>query len=345
MVKEDNCMEPLVSVIIPVYNVLPYLREALDSVINQTYKNLEILVVDDGSTDGSGEVCDEYLSDPRVIVIHQENKGLSGARNTALDRMTGEYVAFLDSDDAYMPEMIEKMLDAIVQNCADAAICGYIACFTEKPMDTPGIKRTEVVHFKNRKKLSTEEALNMLITNKICWAVWTKLYKRSVWTNIRFPEGKNYEDMHVMCKVFEQCAYLVTVPDIHVYYRRRGSSITQSQTEKNLLDHLLAILSVEEYIRKYAPARFPLENMYLFLERYARVLSDLYARLLICPHSIDTMTSFKKETLFFWERLGSFPCQFHSRVTRFLFLHAPILLLPARSCWQAGKHLLGKVRA
>ena len=83
-------MSPLVSVIVPVYNVLPFLREALDSVIHQTYQNLEIIIVDDGSNDGSGEVCDEYLSDPRVIVIHQENRGLSGARNTGLERMTGE---------------------------------------------------------------------------------------------------------------------------------------------------------------------------------------------------------------------------------------------------------------
>ena len=127
-------MGPLVSVIVPVYNVLPYLREALDSVINQTYKNLEILIVDDGSTDGSGEVCDEYLSDPRVIVIHQENKGLSGARNTGLDRMTGEYVAFIDSDDAFKPEMIERMLETITRNKAEMSICGYYACETNSHM-------------------------------------------------------------------------------------------------------------------------------------------------------------------------------------------------------------------
>ena len=118
-------MEPLVSVIIPVYNVLPYIREALDSVLHQTWQRLEIFIVDDGSDDGSEAVCDEYRRDDRVIVIHQENRGLSGARNTGLDRMTGEYVAFLDSDDAFHPEMIQRMLEAVRRTGAELAVCGY----------------------------------------------------------------------------------------------------------------------------------------------------------------------------------------------------------------------------
>ena len=109
-------MEPLVSVIIPVYNVAPYLREALDSVIHQTYHSLQILIIDDGSTDGSASICDEYLSDPRVIVIHQDNRGLSNARNVGLDLMTGEYTAFLDSDDAYHPTFIENLVDIILNS-------------------------------------------------------------------------------------------------------------------------------------------------------------------------------------------------------------------------------------
>lgn len=129
--EKGEAVEPLISIIVPVYNVLPYLWEALDSAVHQTWKNLEILIIDDGSTDGSGEVCDEYLSDPRVKVIHQENKGLSGARNTGLDLMTGEYVAFLDPDDAYYPEMIERLFRALAASCADLAVCGYDVFVTE----------------------------------------------------------------------------------------------------------------------------------------------------------------------------------------------------------------------
>ncbi len=116
--------DALISIVIPVYNVRPYLAEALDSVIHQTYANLEILLVDDGSTDGSGEICDEYASkDPRIRVIHQENKGLSASRNAGLDRMRGESVAFLAPDDAFDPCFIEKLAAALNREQADLAMC------------------------------------------------------------------------------------------------------------------------------------------------------------------------------------------------------------------------------
>ena len=335
-------MEPLVSVIVPVYNVLPYLREALDSVINQTYRNLEILIVDDGSTDGSGEVCDEYLSDPRVIVIHQENKGLSGARNTGLDRMAGEYVAFLDSDDAFMPEMIERMVNAIIQNKVDMAVCGFFTCQTEKAMNTSGIRKTENVCFDEEKVLSSVEAQNMLIADKICWVVWNKLYKCVAWENIRFPEGSNFEDMRVMCRVLEICKQIITVPGFQIYYRKRTGSITQTQTEKNVHDRLLAIISVEDYIREHTYIIFPPDSLYSFQQRYARFLCDLYARLLIHPHSAESKAAFRKEILFYWTRLKGTPYHFQSRISHFLFLYAPVLLLPARSCWRTGKQLFEK---
>lgn len=337
-------MEPLVSVIVPVYNVLPYLREALDSVINQTYKNLEIIIVDDGSTDGSGEVCDEYLSDPRVTVIHQENKGLSGARNTALDRMTGEYVAFLDSDDAFMPEMIDSMLRALIRTKSDLAVCGYTTCYTRKALSESGIPKTKCVVFSKETVCSSVEAQNLLITNTTHWVVWNKLYRRTVWTGIRFPEGANYEDMRVMFRVFELCVQVVTLPGSYVYYRRRHGSITRSQTQKNLQDHLLAIQSIENHIQTHTPDVFPAESIYIFLEHYARVLSDQYARMLMVrPRSAESLALFRKTTLHFWAQLEGIPCQLQSRVFRFLFRYAPVLILPARSCWRIGKKLLGRV--
>ena len=113
----------MVSVIIPVYNVLPYIKESIESVINQTYKDLEIIIVDDGSDDGSELVCDIYKKDPRVKVVHQKNQGLSGARNTGLDISTGDYIAFLDSDDAFYPEMIQTMLEGIEKSKADIVVC------------------------------------------------------------------------------------------------------------------------------------------------------------------------------------------------------------------------------
>ena len=138
---KQRSMEGLVSVIIPVYNVRPYLNEALDSVLDQSYENLEIIIIDDGSTDGSSELCDEYgKKDARICVIHQDNRGLSAARNAGLDHMTGDLVAFLDSDDAYDPEYILTMLSAMYpQNAAfsepvDVVVCKYTVHYSTGEM-------------------------------------------------------------------------------------------------------------------------------------------------------------------------------------------------------------------
>ena len=128
-----------VSVIIPVYNVRPFLEEALDSVLNQTYKNLEIIIIDDGSTDGSGEICDEYAGrDNRIQVIHQDNGGLSAARNAGLDVMTGDLVAFLDPDDAYVDSFIETLVNAMAAEDVDLVICGCTVHYTTGPLSYPG---------------------------------------------------------------------------------------------------------------------------------------------------------------------------------------------------------------
>ena len=145
-----------------------------------------------------------------------------------------------------------------------------------------------------------------------------------------------------MCQVFEKCKQIVTTTGLHVFYRKRTGSISQTQTEKNVHDRLLAILSVEEYIRKHTPIVFSPDSIYSFQERYARSLSDLYARLLIHPHSAKSKAAFRKEILFYWTRLEGTPYHFQSKITHFLFLYAPILLLPARSCWRTGKQLFEK---
>ena len=124
MMKE--CSKPLVSIIVPVYQVVDYVGVCVESLLRQTYKNLEILLVDDGSTDGSGEICDEYANrDNRIRVIHQENQGLSAARNTGLDQALGEYVAFVDSDDAVLPDFIETLYDLADRYQADIVACAY----------------------------------------------------------------------------------------------------------------------------------------------------------------------------------------------------------------------------
>ena len=137
--------EPLVSVIVPVYNVCAYLEESLDSVLRQSHERLEILIVDDGSTDGSGEICERYAEkDPRIRVFRQNNRGLSAARNVGLDNASGEYIAFLDSDDAFHERMIQTLLDVLRLQKADIAVCGVSVHRTEGRMkpDEQGAARS-----------------------------------------------------------------------------------------------------------------------------------------------------------------------------------------------------------
>ena len=143
---------PLISVIVPVYNVEPYLRKCLDSIVNQTYKNLDIILVDDGSTDNSGAICDEYTQkDDRIIVIHQANAGQSAARNAALDTMRGEYVMFVDSDDWLEIEACETSLASIIDHHADIVCFGHRRCYpsghiVERTVECPGvIERSELM--------------------------------------------------------------------------------------------------------------------------------------------------------------------------------------------------------
>lgn len=251
-VREE--LPPLVSVIIPVYNVAPYLREALDSVVQQTYSNLEILIVDDGSTDGSGEICEEYRSDDRVQVIHQENRGLSAARNTGLDRAAGEYIAFLDSDDAWRPDFIEKMLEA-VEN-ADIVVCRYEVHQLRLNSMWKKIEPLAEKGFYGR-----EEALRALADGTINVSVWNKLYRSKLWKEIRFPEGYNYEDIDTTYRIFTLCGKICFLDQPLYLHRKRPGSITNTATKKNLDDLRLAYEHLEAFVESNIPEIFSEKNL------------------------------------------------------------------------------------
>lgn len=239
---------PLVSVIIPVFNVAPYLREALDSVVQQTYFQMEIIIVDDGSTDGSGEICDEYRPDARAQVIHQENRGLSGARNAGLDRAAGEYIAFLDPDDAWHPDYIRKLLGAVKN--VDVAICQYEV--HRQKLETSGqIQPAAKKGFYSRK-----EALRALVEGTINVSVWNKLYRKELWKEIRFPEGHNYEDIDTTYRVFDLCGRIFFLDEPLYLHRKRPGSITQTGSRKNMEDLNLACQHLEAFIETHIPEIF-----------------------------------------------------------------------------------------
>ena len=180
--------ETLVSVIIPVYNVEKYLKKCVESVINQTYKNLDIILVDDGSEDLSGRMCDEWeKKEKRITAIHKRNGGLSDARNVGLDVAKGDYYVFIDSDDYISPDMIEIMMDSAKRNSCEIAICNMIR-FSESGDSFPFYKPAT-----NEQVLLGEKRYQTLSQPSVC----NKLFRADLFENIRFPKGKYYEDTFI----------------------------------------------------------------------------------------------------------------------------------------------------
>ena len=248
-------MEPLVSVIIPVYNVQPYLCEALDSVLGQTYQNLEILIIDDGSDDGSERICDEYgKKDSRITVIHQENKGLSTARNVGINRMTGDYVAFLDPDDAFHPDMIRCLMEAMQRTGAEMAVCGIINCHTLHRME--GKRCFFRAEYRQEEVLEKKAALAALTDGCLARCVWNKMYTAELWKTIRFPDGHVYEDGCTIIRIIGMAERTVTVPGCPVRHRIRPGSITRTWSVQNARDWLWARKQMEDYVEKNTPELF-----------------------------------------------------------------------------------------
>ncbi|MFQ6803468.1 MAG: glycosyltransferase family 2 protein [Lachnospiraceae bacterium] len=219
-------MSELISVIVPVYNVKEYLEECIRSIINQTYEDLEIILVDDGSTDGSSEICDEYAArDKRIRIIHKENGGLSSARNVGINHANGLYISFVDSDDWLELDFYKILYEAIKATNADIAACGrYLASESGK------LK----MHCSDEQRIySRKEALKEIFQlGSIDVAAWDKLYHRSVIEEIRFPEGEINEDTAVIYEVFNNVKKLVHVGCPLYNYRVRIGSITKSGYSK-----------------------------------------------------------------------------------------------------------------
>ena len=219
--------KPLVSVIIPVYNTEKYLKKCVDSVRNQSYQNLEIWLVDDGSTDSSGRSCDKYAQmDSRIRVIHKENAGQGVARNVALDRCTGEYIAFVDSDDWVAVNFIEKMVLEIKNADADLCVCGYVGY---NGIRNFSVKRTPC------ELGSTYEIMKHTVSTKdISGAPWDKLYCRHLLESIRYPAVRAHEDAYFTYDVLQLCKKAVVIEDC-LYHQliRPGSTEQSGFSEKN----------------------------------------------------------------------------------------------------------------
>ena len=221
---------PLVSIVVPIYNVKDYLSVCLDSIKNQTYNNIEVLLIDDGSTDGSDIVARQYTEeDNRFTYIHQANAGLSGARNTGKTAARGEYIAFIDSDDWLECDYISKLVEQAIACDADIVVCGF-----KKNNDD-----TAITTFKDKQinsKTKTMEILGNIFTPEylLINVAWNKLYKRAIFDTVDYPVGKIHEDEYSIHRIIDKADLIVTIPDVLYHYRIREDSITGNTNNENL---------------------------------------------------------------------------------------------------------------
>lgn len=243
---------PLISIIVPCYNVERYLPKCIDSILSQTYKNIEIWLVDDGSPDNCGKICDEYAEkDNRIKVIHKENGGLSDARNAALDMMNGEYVTFVDSDDYVATDYVEIMYNLIVKYNAQIAVTLHI-CFyegMEPKQDTCNGDKIRV--------FSREEAIqNMFYQKDFDTMAWAKIYHRSLFADeIRYPKGWLYEDLPTTYRLMEKCMKIAFCNYKGYYYLLRYNSIEGQPFKPAKYESCMNIVKLFEEERSSMPQK------------------------------------------------------------------------------------------
>lgn len=235
-----------VSIIVPVYNMEKYLEKCLESIENQTYKNIEVIIIDDGSTDLSKNICERFLVGKykKFKLITQKNGGLSKARNTGLSVATGEYIYFLDSDDYIHPRTIEIMINSAIENSADIVVTNFINVSSEK----------ENLLYNNLNKkynaliAKKEDFYLQKISNHAC----SKLYKKSLFTenNIIFPEGRAYEDVATTYRLIDKANIIIYIPIGLYYYLNRLDSISHIYSKKNIEDLICAYSEIDLYFKE-----------------------------------------------------------------------------------------------
>lgn len=231
----ERCMD-LISIIVPVYNVEKYINDCVKSILGQTYRELEIILVDDGSTDASGVFCDEWAKiDSRIVVIHKENGGLSDARNAGLNRANGDWIMFVDSDDYIHPDTVKLSLETAQRNQSDLVTFGYVE--VDESCDD---MQAEVGHV-NEVVYTGDQLLRAFTKQDTGYVMaWNKLYRKTIWEKLRFPIGKIHEDEFVIVDVLQR-ATNATVIDAELYfYRQRQGSIMANRNLKSEYDALEA---------------------------------------------------------------------------------------------------------
>ena len=235
----------MISIIIPVYNVSKYLDKCLQSVVTQTYSNIQIILVNDGSTDNSCEICEKWCKkDKRIEVIHKRNGGLSNARNVGIERAQGEYLMFVDSDDIISDDLCELLHNHLLENNADLAICDTYHIFDNNNFTFQRDNKVEIVRCFDK----VEAICNLWYQKSFLPSAWGKLYKKELFKQIRFTEGIIFEDIDIMHEIFYLCNKIIyTNIKAYGYVHHENSITTKKYTQKDNV-----ILDICEKIMKFA---------------------------------------------------------------------------------------------
>ena len=258
-------MNDLISVIVPVYKVEEWLDQCVESIVNQSYKNLEIILVDDGSPDNCPQMCDEWAKkDDRIRVVHKENGGLSTARNAGLDICSGDYISFIDSDDYIHKDMYINMLEDLKRTDSDIVKCG-------RYIDSDGmISEKRIIG--SAKEYNHDEILDCFFYHKddFCSGVWDKLYKAELFKGIRFPDGLNSEDYYIYGVIYNRANKLYYNNKYYYYYRIREDSICRKEEiTEHSFDKIIVSDKVYDYVLDNYPDREEDAQIFQSISRFA----------------------------------------------------------------------------
>lgn len=249
---------PIISIIVPVYKVEEYLHRCINSILEQTFVDFELILIDDGSPDNSGKICDLYASnDNRIKVIHKNNGGLADARNAGLDIAIGDYIGFVDSDDFIDLDMYEKLYKACIKSGSKISMCGRYDVF--------GNNKKPMFSFEGYRIWNSKEAIENLLTwNNIDSSACDKLFERSLFNNIRFPKGKYNEDIFIMMEILCNSKKIVHIGEAKYYYYHRQDSITTELFTEKKMDLIEASEKLMKFVHDTYPDLMPKAYSYYY---------------------------------------------------------------------------------
>ncbi len=322
-----------IGVIVPVYKVERYLRTCVDSILGQTFSDFELILVDDGSPDASGRICDEYAErDKRVRVVHTENRGVSAARNRGLEENRSEYIAFVDSDDWITPDYLETLYRLMEDHRADLVISGGIHVLEGRKIKAARSRTVEA------ELVSKTEAYRRVFIseNGLSVVPWGKLYHRSAFRSVRYPVGEIFEDARVIDQIIENCGRIVCTSYAGYFYLRRRGSITHSRITPDYMAGIRNVRRLWDIIRERYPQIENAAKTY-----YLWAVFDLLNQAVMDPAYYEEAKRLRRELL------SEIPFLFSCGYVTFAYRAAALCLLPGlfwyKLAWKLYLRCTGKL--